>query len=74
MVLGLMQLLERCGGVNLNVKYGNITIVDMNFEENILVVLMAGKTIKASIQTDNNGQYIEVNNVKYYLSKLVYNK
>jgi len=46
----------------------------MNFEENILIVLVDGKTVKASIQTDNNGQFVEVNNIKYYLSKLVYSK
>jgi len=58
----------------LNVKYRNIVVVDMNFEENILIVLVDGKTVKASIQTDNNGQFVEVNNIKYYLSKLVYSK
>jgi len=44
----------------------------MNFEEEVLIVLVKGKTVKASIQSDSKGQYIEVNNVKYYLSKLVY--
>ena len=58
----------------MNVKYRNIVVVDMNFEENILIVLVDGKTVKASIQTDNNGQFVEVNNIKYYLSKLVYSK
>jgi len=56
----------------LNVKYRNIVVVDMNFEEEVLIVLVKGKTVKASIQSDSKGQYIEVNNVKYYLSKLVY--
>ena len=58
----------------MNVKYRNITIVDMNFEEEILIVLVEGKTVKASILTDSKGQYVEVNNIKYYLSKLVYSK
>jgi len=58
----------------LNVKYKNITIVDMNFEEEVLIVVVDGKTIKASILTDSKGQYIEVNNIKYYLSKLIYSK
>jgi len=58
----------------LNVKYRNIVIIDMNFEEEILIVLVDGKTIKASIQTDSKGQYIVVNGNKYYLSKLVYSK
>ena len=56
----------------MNVKYRNIVVVDMNFEEEVLIVLVKGKTVKASIQSDSKGQYIEVNNVKYYLSKLVY--
>ena len=58
----------------MNVKYRNITIVDMNFEEEVLIVLVDGKNVKASILTDNRGQYIEVNNIKYYLSKLIYSK
>ena len=58
----------------MNVKYKNITIVDMNFEEEVLIVVVDGKTIKASILTDSKGQYIEVNNIKYYLSKLIYSK
>ena len=58
----------------MNVKYRNIVIIDMNFEEEILTVLVDGKTIKASIQTDSKGQYIDVNGNKYYLSKLVYSK
>ena len=58
----------------MNVKYRNIVIIDMNFEEEILIVLVDGKTIKASIQTDSKGQYIVVNGNKYYLSKLVYSK
>ena len=58
----------------MNVKYKNITIVDMNFEEEVLIVLVKGKTIKASIQTDSKGQYVVVNGSKYYLSKLVYSK
>ena len=58
----------------MNVIYENIVIIDMNFEEEILNVLVDGKTVKVSIQTDNKGQYIEVNGSKYYLSKLVYSK
>ena len=58
----------------MNVKYRNITIVDMNFEEEVLIVLVDGKNVKASIQKDSKGQYIEVNNIKYYLSKLIYSK
>jgi len=58
----------------LNVKYRNITIVDMNFEEEVLIVLVNGKTVKTSILTDSKGQYIDVNGNKYYLSKLVYSK
>ena len=56
----------------MNVKYENIVIIDMNFEEEVLIVLVDDKTIKASIQSDFKGQYIEVNENKYYLSKLVY--
>ena len=58
----------------MNVKYGNIVVVDMNFEDETLTVLVDGKTVKADIQTDLKGQYIEVNNIKYYLSKLIYSK
>jgi len=58
----------------MNVKYENIVIIDMNFEEEVLIVLVDDKTIKASIQSDFKGQYIEVNENKYYLSKLVYSK
>ena len=58
----------------MNVKYGNIVVVDMNFEDETLTVLVDGKTVKADIQTDNNGQYILANNTKYYLSKLIYSK
>ena len=58
----------------MNVKYENIVIIDMNFEEEVLIVLVDGKTVKASIQTDNRGQYVVVNCNKYYLSKLVYSK
>jgi len=58
----------------LNVKYRNIVIIDMNFEEEILIVLVDGKTVKASILTDSKGQYIVVNGNKYYLNKLVYSK
>ena len=58
----------------MNVKYRNITIVDMNFEEEVLIVLVNGKTVKTSILTDSKGQYIDVNGNKYYLSKLVYSK
>jgi len=58
----------------LNVKYENIVIIDMNFEEEVLIVLVDSKTVKASIQKDSKGQYIEVNNIKYYLSKLIYSK
>ena len=50
------------------------TVSQDNFEEEILNVLVDGKTVKVSIQTDNKGQYIEVNGSKYYLSKLVYSK
>jgi len=46
----------------------------MNFEEEILIVLVNGKTVKASIQSDLKGQYVVVNGIKYYLSKLVYSK
>ena len=58
----------------MNVKYRNITIVDMNFEEEVLIVLVNGKTVKTSILTDSKGQYIDVNGNKYCLSKLVYSK
>ena len=58
----------------MNVKYRNIVIIDMNFEEEILIVLVDGKTVKASILTDSKGQYIVVNGNKYYLNKLVYSK
>jgi len=58
----------------LNVKYRDIVVVDMNFEQEILIVLVDGKTVKASILTDLKGQYIEVNGIKYYLNKLVYSK
>jgi len=46
----------------------------MNFEEEVLIVLIGNKKVKASIQTDNKGQYVVVNGNKYYLSKLVYSK
>jgi len=46
----------------------------MNFEEEVLIVLVNGKTVKTSILTDSKGQYIDVNGNKYYLSKLVYSK
>ena len=56
----------------MNVKYKNIVVVDMNFEKDVLIVLVKGKTVKASILTDSKGQYVVVNGIKYYLSKLVY--
>ena len=55
-------------------QYKNIVILSMSFEPDQIVGLVDGKKFKADILTDNNGQYIEVNNIKYYLSKLVYSK
>jgi len=55
-------------------QYKNIVILSMSFEPDQIVGTVNGQEFKADILTDNNGQYIEVNNIKYYLSKLIYSK
>jgi len=50
-------------------KYKNIIILKMSFSPDQVVGTIARIEFKANIQTDSKGQYIIVNNNKYYLSQ-----
>ena len=50
-------------------KYKNIIILTMSFNPDRVTGTINGAEFKSDILTDSKGQYIIINNNKYYLSQ-----
>jgi len=52
-------------------KYKNITILSMSFDPDVITGTIDGKEFKTDILSDNQGQYVIIDNQKYYLDQFI---